>query len=69
MFFIAPGQVAVDAAASGDVVAVVRVVETEAFQGSEVGFNGVKPTGIGWCPDETDIVLPCEFFQSVMAVG
>ena len=49
-------------------VAVVRVVKTEALQGSEVGFNGVEPTGIGWCPDETDIVLPCELFQSVVAV-
>ena len=68
MFLIAPGQITVDSVASGKMVAVIGVIQAEALQGSEVSLDGIEPTGIGWCPDLTNIVFLGILFQSVMAV-
>lgn len=63
MFFVAPGEIAVDTAASGQVIAVVGVVETEALERSEMGLDGIEPTGRGGCPDQTHVVFPGKVFQ------
>lgn len=63
VLFVAPGEITIDASASGQVIAVVGVVETKAFQQSEMGLNGIEPTGIGGCPDQTHVVFPSKVFQ------
>ena len=62
-------QVAVNATTPGPVIGVVRVVQAEAFEGSEVGFDGIEPTGIrrGW--DQLHVVLASELPEIPVSVG
>ena len=69
MFFVSPIEVAIDALTAGGVIGVVRVVEAEAFQGTEMGLNGVEPAGIGRCRDEDDVVLLREILETLMPMG
>jgi hypothetical protein len=68
VFFVSPIEVAIDALAASSVIGVVRVVETEAFEGAKISLDGVEPTGIGGCPDETDIMLLSKLLQGVMTM-
>jgi hypothetical protein len=50
------------------VVTVIGVVQAEALQRSEMGFDGVQPTGIGRRRDQADVVAASEVFQDRVPV-
>jgi len=69
VLFVSPIKIAIYASTPGDVIGIVGVVKAEAFQGAEMGLNGVEPAGIGRCRDEDDVVLPREVFETLMPMG
>jgi len=66
VFSIAPVQIAIDAPAPHSVIGIVGVIQAEALQGTEVSFDGVEPTGIGWRRNESDLVGASKRLEGVM---
>ena len=66
--FVSPGQVSVDAAASGLVIGVVGIVEAESFEWTPMSLDGVEPAGVGRCGYQRDSVLSSELLKCLMTV-
>ena len=69
MFAIAPVEVAVNALAARLVIGIVRITEAEPFEWTEMGLDGVEPTGIGGSGHESDVVFPRELSETLVSVG
>ena len=55
---VAVAEVAVDAAPTGDMVAVVRAGEGGPLRDPEVRFDGIEPGGVGGRGDRVDVQTP-----------
>src|SRR6266849_1519228 len=57
---VAVAEVAVDAAPTGDMVAIVRASEGGPLCDPEVRFDGIEPGGVGGRGDRVDVQAPAE---------
>lgn len=69
MLAIAPGEAAVNASAACLVIGIVRISEAEPFERSDMGLDGVEPTGVGGCGHKSNVVCPRELGETLVSVG